>query len=71
MNNTRRATLIWSLGAVMLSLIGVYTALTSDGVWYLVGSAAVLLLAGVVFASRAILGTRAVGQPGHRNDPCT
>ncbi|MGO4190963.1 hypothetical protein AB4Y67_04765 [Arthrobacter sp. YAF17] len=58
MNITRRATLIWSLGAVIFSLIGVYTALTSDGVWYLIGSAVVLLLAGVVFASKAILATR-------------
>jgi hypothetical protein len=66
MNNTRRATLIWSLGAVIFSLIGVYTALTSGGVWYLVGSAAVLLLAGVVSGSRAIPATRATGQPGRQ-----
>ncbi|NOJ61192.1 hypothetical protein [Arthrobacter sp. 260] len=59
MNNTKRATLIWSLGAVIFSLIGVYTALTSDGVWYLIGSAVLLILAGVVFASKAILTLRA------------
>jgi hypothetical protein len=58
MNNTRRATLIWSLAAVIFSLLGVYTALNTDGVWYLIGSAAVLLLSGVVFASKAILATR-------------
>ena len=64
MNNTKRATLIWSLGAVIFSLIGVYTALTSDGVWYLIGSAVVLLLAGVVFASKAILTIRAAENTG-------
>jgi uncharacterized membrane protein len=64
MNSTRRGTLIWSLGAVIFSLIGIYTALTSDGVWYLIGSAVVLLLAGVVFASKAILTIRAAENPG-------
>ncbi|NOJ64126.1 MULTISPECIES: hypothetical protein [unclassified Arthrobacter] len=59
MNNTKRATLIWSLGAVIFSLIGVYTALTSDGVWYLIGSAILLILPGAVFASKAILTLRA------------
>ncbi len=58
MKNTMRATLIWSLGAVVFSLIGVYTALTSNGAWYQVVTAVVLLLAGVVFASRAILTAR-------------
>ena len=58
MENNKRATLIWSLAAVMFSLIGVYTALTSDGVWYQVVTVVVLLLAGVVFASKAILTLR-------------
>ncbi len=59
MNNTRRATLIWSLGAVVFSLIGVSTALGSNGVWYLIVSAVVNLLAGIAFASRAVLSLRA------------
>jgi uncharacterized membrane protein len=63
MNNTRRATLIWSLGAVIFSLIGVSTALTSDGMWYLIVSAVALLLAGVLSASRAALSWRAMNQP--------
>ena len=66
MNNTMRATLIWSLGAVIFSLIGVYTALTSDGVWYLIGSAVVLLLAGVVFGSKAILSAGTAGLSGRQ-----
>ncbi|WP_224049866.1 hypothetical protein [Arthrobacter sp. NicSoilB4] len=66
MNNTKRATLIWSLGAVIFSLIGVSTALTSDGVWYLIGSAVILLLAGAVFGSRAILSARTAGLPGRQ-----
>lgn len=63
MNNTRRATLIWSLGAVIFSLIGIYVALTSDGVWYSVVSAVILLLAGTTFAARAVLSLRATGTP--------
>lgn len=58
MNNTRRATLIWSLGAVIFSLIGIYIALTSNGVWYSVVSAVILLLAGTTFAARALLTLR-------------
>ena len=58
MENSKRATLVWSLAAVVFSLIGVYTALTSDGAWYQVVTAVVLLLAGVVFASKAILTLR-------------
>ncbi|MFF1255133.1 hypothetical protein ACFVYC_21900 [Pseudarthrobacter sp. NPDC058329] len=61
MNNTRRATLIWSLGAVIFSLIGVYIALSANGVWYFIVSAVVLLLAGVTFAARAVLSLRASG----------
>jgi hypothetical protein len=63
MNSTRRALLIWSLGAVIFSLIGVSTALTSDGMWYLIVSAVALLLAGVLSASRAALSWRAMNQP--------
>ncbi|MGA8787577.1 MAG: hypothetical protein WB535_01380 [Paenarthrobacter sp.] len=63
MNNTGRATLIWSLGAVIFSLIGVSAALTSDGRWYSIVCAVVLLLAGIVFASRAVLTLRAADQP--------
>jgi uncharacterized membrane protein len=59
MNNTRRATLIWSLGAVIFSLIGVYIALSSNGAWYSIVSAIVLLLAGAAFAARAVLTLRA------------
>ncbi|NUT71269.1 hypothetical protein [Pseudarthrobacter sp. C4D7] len=62
MNNTMRATLIWSLGAVIFSLVGVYVALNSNGVWYSVVSAVILLLAGVIFASKAILSLRAAGR---------
>ena len=58
MENNKRATLIWSLAAVIFALTGVYTALTSDGAWYQVVTAVVLLLAGVVFASKAILTLR-------------
>jgi uncharacterized membrane protein len=61
MNNTRRATLIWSLGAVVFSLIGVYIALSSNGAWYSVVSAVILLLAGTTFAARAILSLHASG----------
>jgi len=64
MNNSKRATLIWSLGAVIFSLLGVYTAITSRGTWYLVLSAVVLLLAGVVFASKAILIIRTAENSG-------
>jgi hypothetical protein len=53
-----RATLIWSLGAVIFCLVGVYIALNSNGVWYSVVSAVILLLAGVAFAGRAILSLR-------------
>ncbi|SDS62373.1 hypothetical protein SAMN04489743_0472 [Pseudarthrobacter equi] len=59
MDNTKRATLIWSLGAVVFSLIGVYIALTANGVWYSIVSAVILLLAGCAFASRAVLALRA------------
>lgn len=62
MDNTKRATLIWSLGAVVFSLIGVYIALTANGAWYSILSAVVLLLAGCVFAARAILASRAQTQ---------
>ncbi|MCU1568698.1 MAG: hypothetical protein JWQ56_3635 [Pseudarthrobacter sp.] len=65
MNNTNRATLIWSLGAVIFSLIGVYTALTSSGVWYQVVTAVILLLAGCVFAARAVFTLRAQTERGH------
>lgn len=58
MNNTRRATLIWSLGAVIFSLIGIYIASSSNGVWYSVVSAVILLLAGATFAARAVLSLR-------------
>ena len=61
MNNTRRATLIWSLGAVIFSLVGVYVALKANGVWYSIVAAVVLLLAGVTLATRAILSLRASG----------
>ena len=54
MNNTRRATLIWMLGAVVFSLVGIYIALTSDGVWYSIASTVVLFLAGAAFAARAV-----------------
>ncbi|MGO4235750.1 hypothetical protein [Pseudarthrobacter sp. YAF2] len=63
MNNSKRATLIWSLGAVIFSLLGVYTAMASAGTWYLVLSAVILLLAGVVFASKAVLTNRAAEKP--------
>lgn len=59
MNDTLRATLIWSLGAVIFSLVGVYIALNSNGVWYSIISAMILLLAGLTFAARAILSLRA------------
>jgi uncharacterized membrane protein YfcA len=59
MNNTIRATLIWSLGAVIFSLVGVYIALNSNGVWYSIVSAVILLLAGVTFAAKATLSLRA------------
>lgn len=59
MNNTKRATLIWSLGAVILSLIGVCIALTANGAWYSIVAAVVLLLAACAFASRAVLALRA------------
>jgi hypothetical protein len=55
MNNTRRAALIWSLGAVIFSLIGVCIALTASGTWYSILSAIILLLGGVTFAARAVL----------------
>lgn len=59
MNDNLRATLIWSLGAVIFSLVGVYIALNSNGVWYSIISAMILLLAGLTFAARAILSLRA------------
>ncbi|TPV47580.1 hypothetical protein FJ661_20575 [Pseudarthrobacter phenanthrenivorans] len=52
MNNTRRATLVWSLGAVVFSLTGVYIALSVNGAWYSVVSAVLVLLAGAAFAAR-------------------
>ncbi|MET3934878.1 hypothetical protein [Arthrobacter sp. OAP107] len=58
MNNTRRATLIWSLGAVIFSLIGIYIATSSNGVWYSIVSAVILFLAGAAFAARAVLTLR-------------
>ena len=61
MNNARRATHIWSLGAVAFSLIGVYIALSFNGAWYSIVSAVVLLLAGAAFAARAVLSMRAFG----------
>jgi hypothetical protein len=54
-----RATLVWSLGAVIFSLVGVYIALNSNGVWYSIVSAVIVLLAGVTFAAKAILSLRA------------
>jgi hypothetical protein len=59
MNNTMRATLVWSQGAVIFSLVGVYIALNSNGVWYSIVSAVIVLLAGVTFAAKAILSLRA------------
>jgi hypothetical protein len=38
--------------------------MTSGGTWYLVLSAVILLLAGIVFASKAILTIRAAENPG-------
>lgn len=67
MDNTKRATLIWSLGAVVFSLIGVYIALTANGVWYSIVSAVILLLAGCAFASRAILTSRGQAQSGRHS----
>ena len=54
MNNTMRTKLIWSLAAVTFALVGVYIALNSNGVWYNIVSAVILLLAGVTFAVGAI-----------------
>jgi hypothetical protein len=59
MNNTRRATLIWSLGAVVFSLIGIYIAASSNGAWYSIVSVVILFLAGAAFAARAVLTLRA------------
>jgi hypothetical protein len=59
MNNTRRATLIWSLGAVVFSLIGIYITLTANGAWYSIVSTVILFLAGAAFAARAVLTLRA------------
>jgi hypothetical protein len=59
MNNTIRATLIWSLGAVIFTLIGIYIALGSNGAWYSILSTVILLAAGLTFAVRAILSLRA------------
>ena len=64
MNNTNGATLIWSLGAVIFSLVGVYTALTSSGLWYQVATAVFLLLAGGAFAAKAVLTVRANAESG-------
>lgn len=58
MNNTKRAMLIWMLGAVVVSLVGIYIPLTSDGAWYSIVSAAVLFLASAAFAARAVLTLR-------------
>lgn len=58
MNNTRRATLIWLPGAVVFSLIGIYIATSSSGVWYSAVSAVILFLAGAAFAARAIVALR-------------
>lgn len=66
MDNTKRATLIWSLGAVVFSLIGVYIALTANGVWYSIVSAVILLLAGCVFGSRAVLAAKAQARGGQQ-----
>ena len=60
MNSTRRATLIWSLGAVIFSLIGIYLALTANGVWYSLLPAVILFLAGAAFAARAVLTLRSI-----------
>jgi hypothetical protein len=49
---------MWSLGAVIFSLLGVNVALSSHGVWYSVVSAIILFLAGAVFAARAVLSVR-------------
>jgi hypothetical protein len=51
-------------GGRYFSLIGVSIALTADGRWYSIVSAVILLLAGIVFASRAVLSLRAADQPG-------
>ena len=59
MNETKRAMVIWSLGAVLFSLIGVSIALTSDGRWYQIVSTIVLLMAGAAFAARAVISLRA------------
>lgn len=58
MNSTRRATLIWSLGAVIFSLIGIYVASGSNGVWYSLLPAVILFLAGAAFTARAVLNLR-------------
>ncbi|MDP9694425.1 UNVERIFIED_ORG: hypothetical protein J2X79_001984 [Arthrobacter globiformis] len=58
MSNAMRGTLIWSLGTVVFSLVGVYVGLNSNGVWYSIVSAVILLLAGVTFAAKAILSLR-------------
>jgi len=66
MDNTKRAALIWSLGAVAFSLIGVCIALTASGVWYSIVSAVILLLAGCTFASRAVLTAKAQARGGQQ-----
>ncbi|MGX1163479.1 hypothetical protein FBY31_4398 [Arthrobacter sp. SLBN-100] len=59
MDDTGRATLLWSLGAAVFSLIGVYTALSYSGAWYSIVSTVLLLLAGAAFAARAVVSLRA------------
>lgn len=54
MNNTKRDTLIWSLGAVLFSLIGVQAGLTASGKWYLILGTICHFVAAAAFAAKAI-----------------
>lgn len=61
MNNTMRATLIWSLGAVIFPFVGVSLALNALGVWYGIVAAVAFLLAGAACAAKVISALRATG----------
>ncbi len=67
MTRERNVVILWGLAAVVAAIIGVASALTANGQWYSIVTAVILLMAGGVFGSRAVLALRGTEGPRSRN----
>ncbi|MCP1415613.1 hypothetical protein [Paenarthrobacter sp. A20] len=50
----KKAALIWALLGTGILVYGLYCALTTDGVWYLIASAVILMGSGAVCLGSAV-----------------